>query len=62
VLEGFVQNIKQLEISYETNKRKKRKRDNDDDFDYLYGVMTLLGIGTSCFILQARFSKVANYH
>src|SRR5277367_4514240 len=38
VLEGFAQNIKQLESSYETNKRK-RKRD-DDDFDYLYGIVT----------------------
>src|SRR5277367_4856792 len=39
VLEGFAQNIKQLESSYETNKRK-RKRDGDDDFDYLYGIVT----------------------
>lgn len=39
ILEGFAQNIKQLESSYETNKRK-RKRDGDDDFDYLYGIIT----------------------
>ncbi|RIA84515.1 hypothetical protein C1645_832144 [Glomus cerebriforme] len=39
VLEGFAQNIKQLESSYQTNK-KKRKRDDDDDFDYLYGIVT----------------------
>ena len=38
MLEGFAQNIKQLESSYETNKRK-RKRD-EDDFDYLYGIVT----------------------
>ncbi|CAG8479440.1 16991_t:CDS:2, partial [Acaulospora colombiana] len=38
ILEGFAQNIKQLESSYETNK-KKRKRE-DDDFDYLYGIVT----------------------
>ncbi|RIA79056.1 hypothetical protein C1645_132228 [Glomus cerebriforme] len=38
ILEGYAQNIKQLESSYETNKRK-RKRD-DDDFDYLYGIVT----------------------
>ncbi|GBB94481.1 hypothetical protein RclHR1_23620003 [Rhizophagus clarus] len=36
--EGFAQNIKQLESSYETNKRK-RKRD-DDYFDYLYRIVT----------------------
>ncbi|CAG8616423.1 694_t:CDS:2, partial [Ambispora gerdemannii] len=38
---GFAQNIKQLESSFETNKRK-RKRDEafDDDFDYLYGIVT----------------------
>ncbi|GBC07331.1 hypothetical protein RclHR1_00740014 [Rhizophagus clarus] len=36
LLEGFAQNIKQLESSYETNK-KKRKRVDYDDFDYLYG-------------------------
>ena len=38
---GFAQNIKQLESSFETNK-KKRKRDEafDDDFDYLYGIVT----------------------
>ena len=39
ILEGFAQIIKQLESSYETNKRK-RKRDDGDDFDYLYGIMT----------------------
>src|SRR3954451_2521325 len=39
ILEGFAQNIKQLESSYETNK-KKRKRADDDDFDYLYGIVT----------------------
>jgi hypothetical protein len=39
VLEGFAQNIKQLESSYQTNK-KKRKRDDGDDFDYLYGIVT----------------------
>ncbi|GBB97991.1 hypothetical protein RclHR1_03110023 [Rhizophagus clarus] len=39
VIEGFAQNIKQLESSYETNKRK-RKRDDGDDFDYLYGIVT----------------------
>ncbi|RHZ69539.1 hypothetical protein Glove_283g75 [Diversispora epigaea] len=38
ILEGFAQNIKQLESSYETNKRK-RKRDGDD-FDYLYGILS----------------------
>ncbi|CAG8537230.1 14845_t:CDS:2 [Cetraspora pellucida] len=38
---GFTQNIKQLESSFETNKRK-RKWDEafDDDFDYLYGIVT----------------------
>ena len=36
---GFAQNIKQLESSYETNKRK-RKRADEDDFDYLYGIVT----------------------
>ncbi|GBC03375.1 hypothetical protein RclHR1_00510006 [Rhizophagus clarus] len=36
--EGFAQNIKQLESSFQTNKRK-RKRD-EDYFDYLYGVVT----------------------
>ena len=39
VIEGFAQNIVQLESSYETNKRK-RKRDDGDDFDYLYGIVT----------------------
>ncbi|GES82228.1 hypothetical protein GLOIN_2v1587390 [Rhizophagus clarus] len=38
VLEGFAQNIKQLESSYETNKRKRKS--GDDDFDYLYGIVT----------------------
>ncbi|GBB98479.1 hypothetical protein RclHR1_03240004 [Rhizophagus clarus] len=36
--ECFAQNIKQLESSFQTNKRK-RKRD-EDYFDYLYGVVT----------------------
>ncbi|CAG8649595.1 4630_t:CDS:2, partial [Funneliformis caledonium] len=36
ILEGFAQNIKQLESSYETNKRKRKSV--DDDFDYLYGI------------------------
>ncbi|GES75218.1 hypothetical protein GLOIN_2v1587390 [Rhizophagus clarus] len=39
VVEGFAQNIVQLESSFQTNKRK-RKRDDDDDFDYLYGIVT----------------------
>jgi hypothetical protein len=39
ILEGFAQNIKQLESSYETNRSGKRKRE-DDDFDYLYGIVT----------------------
>ncbi|PKY59755.1 hypothetical protein RhiirA4_412522 [Rhizophagus irregularis] len=39
VIEGFAQNIKQLESSYETNK-KKRKRGDGDDYDYLYGIVT----------------------
>ena len=38
MLEGFAQNIKQLESSYETNKRKRKRV--DDDFDYLYGIVT----------------------
>ena len=38
ILEGFAQNIKQLESSYETNKRKRKSV--DDDFDYLYGIVT----------------------
>jgi hypothetical protein len=36
---GYAQNIKQLDGSYETNRRGKRKRE-DDDFDYLYGIVT----------------------
>jgi hypothetical protein len=39
VVEGFAQNIVQLESSFQTNKRK-RKRDDGDDFDYLYGIVT----------------------
>ena len=39
ILEGYAQNIKQLESSYETNRRGKRKRE-EDDFDYLYGIVT----------------------
>ncbi|RIA82578.1 hypothetical protein C1645_835148 [Glomus cerebriforme] len=39
IVEGFAQNIKQIESSFQTNKRK-RKRDDDDDFDYLYGIVT----------------------
>ena len=39
VVEGFAQNIIQLESSFQTNKRK-RKRDDEDDFDYLYGIVT----------------------
>ncbi|RGB37321.1 hypothetical protein C1646_757095 [Rhizophagus diaphanus] len=39
IIEGFAQNIKQLESSCQTNMRK-RKRVDDDDFDYLYGVVT----------------------
>src|ERR1043165_9908340 len=39
LIEGFAQNIKQLESSFQTNMRK-RKRDDDDDFDYLYGIVT----------------------
>ncbi|PKY25647.1 hypothetical protein RhiirB3_388930 [Rhizophagus irregularis] len=35
---GFVQNIKQLQSAYETNKRKRKR--GDDDFDYLYGIVT----------------------
>lgn len=38
IIEGFAQNIVQLESSYETN-RKKRKRD-DEYFDYLYGIVS----------------------
>jgi hypothetical protein len=30
------QNIKQLESSFQTNKREE----DDDDFDYLYGIVT----------------------
>ncbi|CAG8552382.1 16702_t:CDS:2, partial [Racocetra fulgida] len=37
--EGFAQNIRQLEISHDVNK-KKRKRDENEDFDYLYGIVT----------------------
>jgi len=36
---GFAQNIKQLESSYDMNKRK-RKRVDEDYFDYLYGIVT----------------------
>ena len=39
LIEGFAQNIKQLECSFQTNMRK-RKREDDDDFDYLYGIVT----------------------
>jgi len=39
VIEGFAQNIKQLESSFQTNMRE-RKRDDGDDFDYLYGIVT----------------------
>src|SRR5881392_2260588 len=39
LIEGFAQNIKQLESSFQTNMRKQ-KRDDDDDFDYLYGIVT----------------------
>jgi len=38
VIKGFAQNIKQLESSFQTNKRKRKQ--DDDDFDYLYGVVT----------------------
>jgi hypothetical protein len=39
---GFAQNIKQLESSYETNKRKRTRDEafGGDDFDYLYGIVT----------------------
>ena len=40
VIKGFAQNIKQLESSYETNKRKRKQNDNGDDYDYLYGIVT----------------------
>ncbi|PKK58537.1 hypothetical protein RhiirC2_763360 [Rhizophagus irregularis] len=36
--EGFAQNIKQLESSFQTNKRKQKR--DEDYFDYLYGVVT----------------------
>ena len=39
IVEGYAQNIKQLESSYETNRRGKRKRE-EGDFDYLYGIVT----------------------
>ena len=39
LIDGFAQNIKQLESSFQTNMRK-RKRDDGDDFDYLYGIVT----------------------
>ena len=38
IIEGFAQNIAQLESSYETNKRKRKRV--EDDFDYLYGIVT----------------------
>ena len=38
MIEDFAQNIKQLESSFQTNKRK-RKREDDDDFDYLYEIV-----------------------
>ncbi|KAF0470268.1 hypothetical protein F8M41_025408 [Gigaspora margarita] len=40
---GMAQNIRQLESSYETNKKKRKASDtfgDNDDFDYLYGVVT----------------------
>jgi hypothetical protein len=39
LIKGLAQNIKQLESSFQTNKRK-RKWEDDDDFDYLYGIVT----------------------
>ncbi len=36
--ETYSQNIKQLESSYETNKRKRKR--GDDEFDYLYGIVS----------------------
>ncbi len=39
LIKGLAQNIKQLESSFQTNKRK-RKREDGDDFDYLYGIVT----------------------
>ena len=52
-VESFAQNIKQLESSYETNKRK-RKQVDEDDFDYLYGILTTARDCISCFILPAK--------
>ncbi|PKK59716.1 hypothetical protein RhiirC2_762421 [Rhizophagus irregularis] len=49
VVEGFAQNIKQLESLFQMNKRK-RKREDGDDFDYLYGVVTTAC--TSCSTLR----------
>ena len=36
----FYQNIKQLESSFETNKKKRKRGKEEDFFDYLYGIVT----------------------
>ncbi|EXX62916.1 hypothetical protein RirG_157300 [Rhizophagus irregularis DAOM 197198w] len=56
VVEGFAQNIKQLESLFQMNKRK-RKREDGDDFDYLYVVVTTAR--TSCSTLHIEFSEDA---
>jgi hypothetical protein len=38
IIEGFAQNIVQLESSYEMNKKKRKH--GDKDFNYLYGIVS----------------------
>ena len=58
LIEGFAQNIKQLECSFQTIMRK-RKREDDDDFDYLYGIVTT---ARDWYFLLGKFHKAVNYH
>src|SRR6266513_569628 len=60
LIEGFAQNIKQLECSFQTNMRK-RKREDDDDFDYLYGIVTTAQDWHFLLYTPGKFYKAVNY-
>src|SRR2546421_1028008 len=59
LIEGFAQNIKQLECSFQTNMRKRKREMTMTSITSM--VLSLqLGTGTSCCTLWGKFHKAVN--